>query len=199
MRNLWLAILFLVGACGGSVTSSNPTVTLSTELGDIVIEMAVEAAPLTATNFIQLVEGGYLDSGSFYRVVYPENDNGAPPISVIQGGLQDAMGRFPKIPHESTEQTGLRHLDGSISMARGEVGTASTEFFICVGDQPALDHGAIRNSDGQGFAVFGRVVKGMDVVREIQRQDARAPVEEDYVAGQILVEPVEITSARLQP
>lgn len=199
MKYVLAVLLALLVACSKTGSPSQPVVTLSTELGDIVIELAVNAAPLTATNFIQLADGGHLDGGSFYRVVSPENDNGTPPISVIQGGLQDAYGRFPKVPHESTERTGLKHLDGTISMARGEIDTASTEFFICVGDQPALDQGATRNPDGEGFAAFGRVIDGMDVVRQIHARDASAPVDSEYVAGQILTEPVKIESARLHP
>ncbi len=93
---------------------------------------------------------------------------------------------LPRIAHETTEATGVRHLDGTISMARAAVGTTSSEFFICIGDQPALDYGGNRNLDGQGFAAFGRVVEGMDVVRAIQSGEAR---------GQMLNEPVRIIAA----
>ena len=98
--------------------------------------------------------------------------------------------RFAAIPHETTDATGLAHVDGAISMARGEVGTASTEFFICVGAQPALDFGGARNPDGQGFAVFGHVVDGMDVVRN-------ALTDNPYLAGQVLSNPVTIESVRV--
>lgn len=169
-------------------------VEMTTSLGVITIEIDTGAAPLTATNFLRLVDGGHLDGGSFYRSVSPENDNGSPVISVIQGGLGDAEGPFAPIAHETTAATGLLHIDGAISMARAEVGTASTEIFICIGDQPAIDFGAERNSDKQGFAVFGRVVGGMDVVRAIHSQPADAPTESAYVAGQILEEPVAIVA-----
>jgi peptidyl-prolyl cis-trans isomerase A (cyclophilin A) len=110
-------------------------------------------------------------------------------IEVIQGGLgNDERGLgLPPIVHETTAQTGLRHLDGSISMARVEPGTASSEFFICVGDQPELDFGGTRNPDGQGFAVFGRVAVGMEVVRAIQEQPAE---------GQWLAPEIKITEVR---
>lgn len=175
-------------------TSGNVHVVMATTLGNIEIEVLVEAAPLTSGNFLRLVDGGHLNGGTFYRVVSPENDHGSPVISVIQGGIGDADGPFAPIAHESTDDTGLLHTDGAISMARAGAGTATTEFFICIGDQPALDFGAERNPDGQGFAVFGRVVAGMDVVRAIHQSPADAPTESEYVAGQILEEPVTIVS-----
>jgi peptidyl-prolyl cis-trans isomerase A (cyclophilin A) len=95
-------------------------------------------------------------------------------IEVIQGGLYEDNHpqALPPIAHETTNQTGVLHTDGVISMARMEPGTATCEFFICIGDQPALDYGGKRNPDGQGFAAFGKVVKGMDVVKEIHQTDA---------------------------
>jgi peptidyl-prolyl cis-trans isomerase A (cyclophilin A) len=171
-------------------------VEMTTSLGLVEMEIYADEAPITATNFLRLVDGSHMDGGSFYRTVSPENDNGSPVISVIQGGLGDAESPFPPIAHETTADTGLLHVDGAVSMARADVGTASTELFICLGDQPALDFGATRNPDEQGFAVFGRVVNGMDVVRAIHTQPADAPTESAYVAGQILEEPVTIISIR---
>lgn len=189
-----LAPMLSLSSCAAGDTNSNVHVVMTTALGDVEIEVFVEAAPKTAQNFLQLVDGGYLNGGTFYRVVSPENDHGSPVISVIQGGIGDAESPLPPIAHESTEDTGLRHTDGAMSMARGGVGTATTEFFICIGDQPALDFGAARNPDRQGFAVFGRVVAGMDVVRAIHQSPADAPTESEYVAGQILEVPVAIVS-----
>jgi peptidyl-prolyl cis-trans isomerase A (cyclophilin A) len=171
-------------------------VEMTTSLGLVEMEIYADEAPITATNFLRLVDGGHMDGGSFYRTVSPENDNGSPVISVIQGGLGDAESPFAPIAHETTADTGLLHVDGAVSMARADVGTASTELFICIGDQPALDFGATRNPDEQGFAVFGRVINGMDVVRAIHTQPADAPTESAYVAGQILEEPVTIISIR---
>ena len=165
-----------------------------TSLGDIELELYPDRSPVTVKNFLRLVNGAYLEGGTFYRTVSPENDNGNPVISVIQGGIGDAESPFPPIDHETTADTGLPHLDGSISMARAAVGTATTEFFICIGDQPALDFGGTRNDDGQGFAVFGRVVEGMDVVRAIHESPADAPTEFEYSQGQLLEEPVVIES-----
>jgi peptidyl-prolyl cis-trans isomerase A (cyclophilin A) len=165
---------------------------MSTGQGDIEIDLYLDKAPITAGNFLKLVENGDLDGGSFYRVVTYDNDRGSPKIEVIQGGLGDASEGFDAIEHETTEQTGILHTDGVISMARGGVGTASTEFFICIGDQPGLDHGQPRNADGQGFAAFGKVVSGMDVVQKIQGLPADGPTESDYTKGQILSKPVSI-------
>ncbi|MCH8336021.1 MAG: peptidylprolyl isomerase, partial [Proteobacteria bacterium] len=170
-------------------------ITMTTSQGDIEVDLYMNKAPLTAGNFLKLVEGEHLDGGSFYRVVTYENDNGNPRIEVIQGGLGDeGEHSYQGINHETTEQTGILHKDGVISMARGDVGTASSEFFICVGDQPGLDYGKFRNPDSQGFAAFGQVVSGMDVVRRIIQLPAGGASESDYTKGQILTEPVEIIS-----
>jgi peptidyl-prolyl cis-trans isomerase A (cyclophilin A) len=127
----------------------------------------------------------------------PENDNGTPPISVIQGGVQDPARALPPVRHETTAETGLRHEDGVISLARTEPGTGGgSAFFICIGDQPSLDFGGMRNPDGQGFAAFGRVVRGMDVVHAIHGRAADAASDSAYTAGQILTTPVTILEAR---
>jgi peptidyl-prolyl cis-trans isomerase A (cyclophilin A) len=169
---------------------------METSLGDVELQLYPDKAPETVGNFLRLVDGQHLDGGSFYRVVSPDNDNGSPVISVIQGGIGDAPSPFPPIAHETTEESGLLHLDGSLSMARAEVGTASTEFFICIGPQPSLDFGGARNADGQGFAVFGRVVGGMDVVRSIHTSPADAPTDIPYFEGQLLENAVDIRSIR---
>lgn len=196
MRLLICMLASTLAACAAP-DAERPVIVMQTDMGDIHIEIAADAAPVTGTNFLRLVQGGHLDGAGFYRVVRPDNDNGTPAISVIQGGLQDGSMRFTAIPHETTEATGLKHVDGAISMARGEVGTASTEFFICVGAQPALDFGGKRNPDGQGFAVFGRVVDGMDVVRKIHALKADALTDNPYLAGQVLTNPVRIESVRI--
>ena len=188
-----LAVVTLLFACS-SEAPQGVRVTMATSLGKIELELYPDKAPITVENFIRLVDGGHLDGGTFYRVVSPENDNGSPVISVIQGGIGDAESPFPPIAHESTAVTGMPHLDGSISMARAGVGTATTEIFICIGDQPALDFGGTRNADGQGFAVFGQVVSGLEVVRTIHESPADAPTEFEYFQGQLLEEPVVIES-----
>ena len=144
----------------------NPRVLIQTELGNIKVEIFVDEAPITAANFLEYVDNNLFEGASFYRVVTMENQpNNDIKIEVIQGGLDaDEDGkRLPPIPHETTEQTGILHKDGVISMGRWEPGSASSEFFICVGDQPELDFGGQRNPDRQGFSAFGKVIKGMDV------------------------------------
>lgn len=182
-----LRIAFLIVAFFLSISSfskSLPHVIIKTSLGEIEVEVDTINAPVTAHNFLQHVDSESYKNGLFYRVVrmdnQPKNDV---KIEVIQGGIFTEV-RFDKIEpirHETTKETGLLHLDGTISMARMEPGTASTEFFICVGNQAKLDFGGKRNPDGQGFAAFGKVVKGMDVVRKIQQLKDK---------GQYLVEKV---------
>ena len=150
-----------------------PKVNLETSFGKIVCEIDTVHAPVTALNFLKHIELKTYNDALFYRVVRLDNQpNSKIKIEVIQGGLysNEKIDRQPPIPHETTKITGLKHLDGTISMARNQPGTASTEFFICVGDQPELNFGGNRNGDGQGFAAFGKVLKGMDVVRKIQLQ-----------------------------
>ncbi|MEP7138773.1 MAG: peptidylprolyl isomerase [Caldimonas sp.] len=145
---------------------------VDTELGVFVVEVNSAVAPVTVANYLAYVDRKLLDRAVVYRIVTPANQ---PPatrhsIEVVQWGLDssdDESSPLPPIVHESTRATGLRHLDGTLSMARSLPGTASSEFFICIGDQPALDFGGGRNPDGQGFAAFGRVVDGMDVVRAL--------------------------------
>jgi peptidyl-prolyl cis-trans isomerase A (cyclophilin A) len=186
-----LSFISVANADAGTVR-----ITMTTSQGDIEIDLYTDKAPITAGNFLKLADGEHLDGTSFYRVVTYENDNGNPKIEVIQGGRGDEESPFPPIGHETTEQTGILHKDGVISMARGDVGTASSEFFICIGDQPGLDYGNVRNPDEQGFAAFGKVVSGMDVVGRINQSSADAPSDSDYTRGQILNEPVVIVSVR---
>ena len=194
-RALW-GVLLLMSFGIAFADEGTVRVTMSTSEGDIGIDLYLNKAPITAGNFLKLIDNGDMDGGSFYRVVTFDNDNGNPKIEVIQGGLGDRSEGFDTIDHETTEQTGILHADGVISMARGGVGTASTEFFICIGDQPGLDYGQPRNADMQGFAAFGKVVTGMDVVHRINSLPADAPSESEYTKGQILSAPAVITSVR---
>lgn len=147
-------------------------VLVQTELGDILLEVDTRRAPNTAANFLRYVDAGHYDGGSFHRTVKMDNQPDSPvKIEVIQAGVsaERAKDGFPAIPIERTSLTGLRHTDGTISMARGQPDSATSGWFICINDQPSLDFGGARNPDGQGFAAFGHVVQGMDVVRKIQR------------------------------
>src|SRR5713226_8291520 len=161
-------------------------VLIQTEKGDIKVELNAAEAPITVANFLKYVDAKFYDDGRFHRTVKPDNqpDNKIK-IEVIQAGINPdkAKQEFAAIKLERTRDTKLSHKDGTISMARDGPDTATSDFFICIGDQPELDLGGKRNPDGQGFAAFGRVVKGMDVVKKIQT----APAE-----GQLLMPPVKI-------
>jgi peptidyl-prolyl cis-trans isomerase A (cyclophilin A) len=150
---------------------STVRVLVQTELGDIVLDVDGRAAPRTAANFLRYLDAGHFDGGLFHRTVKMDNQSDSPvKIEVIQAGVNPDRTRdgFPAIALERTSATGLRHVDGTISMARGQPDSATSGWFICINDQPSLDFGGARNPDGQGFAAFGRVVQGMDVVRKIQ-------------------------------
>jgi peptidyl-prolyl cis-trans isomerase A (cyclophilin A) len=147
-------------------------VLVQTELGDIVLEVDTQHAPRTAANFLRYLDAGQYDGGAFHRTVKMDNQPDSPvKIEVIQAGVSADRTKdgFPPIAIERTTETGLRHTDGAISMARSQPDSATSGWFICINDQPSLDFGGARNPDGQGFAAFGRVVQGMDVVRKIQR------------------------------
>lgn len=172
------------------LTARTQRVVLETGQGRIVVEVDLDRAPVTAANFLRYVDAGLYENGVFHRTVRPDNQpKNKVKIGVIQGGRDEKRGGagFAPIPLERTSVTGLRHLDGTISMARDEPDTATSDFFICLGDQPELDFGGRRNPDGQGFAAFGRVVEGLEVARRIQG----APAD-----GQTLTPPVRILRAR---
>jgi peptidyl-prolyl cis-trans isomerase A (cyclophilin A) len=152
-------------------------VRIETPLGNIEAEIDSAKAPRTATNFLAYVDAGAYTSSRFHRTVRADNQpNDSVRIAVIQASIDTATGARDRAPIalERTGATGLRHHDGTLSMARGGPDSATSSFFICIGDQPALDFGGHRNLDGQGFAAFGRVTKGMDVVRRIQASAAEA-------------------------
>jgi peptidyl-prolyl cis-trans isomerase A (cyclophilin A) len=149
-----------------------PEVIIHTTMGKVLIEVDTLHAPVSGKNFLFHCRQGTYSKGFFYRVVKPDNQpDNLSKIEVVQAGLfhSEEIEKYPVIIHENTNVTGLKHLDGTVSMARAEPGSASTEFFICIGDQRELDFGGKRNPDGQGFAAFGRVVEGMDVVKRIQQ------------------------------
>ena len=152
---------------------AGPRVRITTDAGTIVVVLEPAKAPITVANFLRYVDEHRYDGGAFYRAVTLRNQLPSaqqPQIEVIQGGIDvDTLKRLQSIPHETNDRSGIRHTDGVISMARGAPGSASSEFFIVIGEQPALDFGGKRNPDGQGFAAFGRVIKGMNVVRRIQQ------------------------------
>ena len=192
IRNSIIMILLLT--MHSAIADDNVKIIMVTSEGSIEIELYADKAPGTVGNFLRYIDGGIFDGGSFYRVVTNENDHGEPKIEVIQGGMNRNGKAFPPIDHETTMDTGILHTDGVISMARGDVGTANSEFFICIGDQPGLDFGQNRNTDGLGFAAFGKVTSGMDVVRAIEQLPANADSKSPYTKGQMLDSPVAIIS-----
>jgi peptidyl-prolyl cis-trans isomerase A (cyclophilin A) len=150
--------------------SEQPTVAIETPLGSIRVKVESGSAPGTASHFLALVDAGAYDGGTFHRTVTPDNQpNDTIRIAVIQGTVNESVpaDEIEAMPLERTNVTGLRHLDGTISLARREPDSAKSDFSICIGDQPELDFGGKRNPDGQGFAAFGQVIGGMDVVRVI--------------------------------
>jgi peptidyl-prolyl cis-trans isomerase A (cyclophilin A) len=162
-----------------------PRVLIQTDFGNIEVEIDTAHAPLTAANFLRYVDLGFYRFGRFHRTVRADNQpDSKVKIAVVQAGLDSLRVKdFPPIKLERTNVTRLLHKEGTISMARDGPDTATSDFFICVGDQPALDYGGKRNPDGQGFAAFGRVLLGMDVVRRINVAPAK---------GQTLRPPVPI-------
>src|SRR6188768_2700905 len=160
-----------VAAPVSSQPGANTVVVFETGKGNIEIEVDAAHAPLSAANFLKYVDGGFYDGGTVNRAVRPDNTvRHDVEIQVIQFQIARARQReqFPPVPLERTSVTGLKHLDGAVSMARNGPDTATGSFSIVIGDQPEMDFGGKRNPDGQGFAVFGRVVKGMEVVKAIQ-------------------------------
>ena len=177
-RRLVYALLAAACATAAPHTPPLPTqprasavVVFETGKGNIEIEVDAARAPLTAANFLKYVEGGFYDGGTINRAVRPDNTvRHDVEIQVIQFQIARARqgDQFAPVPLERTSLTGLKHVDGAVSMARNGPDTATGSFSIVIGDQPEMDFGGKRNPDGQGFAVFGRVIKGMDVVKAIQ-------------------------------
>jgi len=165
-------------------------IVISTSLGDIQVQLDPLHAPITTNNFLKYADQGHYTGGRFHRTVTLDNQPDKKiKIEVIQGGVNPDQEKndFPAIKIERTNETGILHKDGTISMARDGANSATSDFFICIGDQPELDFGGKRNPDGQGFAAFGHVTDGMDVVRKIQASPAK---------DQSLTPPIVITSIR---
>ena len=164
-----------------------------TELGAIDVAIDLAHAPLSAANFLRYVDAGRYDGGRFHRTVRPDTEvRPDVAIEVVQAGVDPAREAedFPPVALERTRDTGLRHLAGTLSMARGAADSATSDFFLCLSDLPALDYGGARNPDGQGFAAFGQVTSGLDVARKIQAAPA---------SGQTLTPPIGIRRAYRLP
>lgn len=170
-----LSLILIVTLSCGSPQNKNPHVVIETKFGEIEVELYPGQAPKSVAAFLANVDNGVYENSKFYRVLSRDNQSSdADKINLIQGGIWNLQKKKtvkrPSIPHETTEQTKIRHTDGTILFARLAAGTATTEFFICIGDQPSLDFGSNSTSDKQGYAAFGKVIKGMQIVRRIQNQ-----------------------------
>ncbi|OWV31940.1 hypothetical protein B5C34_15720 [Pacificimonas flava] len=171
-------------------------VELLTGRGPVTVEVYPEAAPASAGDFLRYVDLGLYDGGAFYRAVRADNDRAPVRVDLVQGGLVDFSLALEPVPYEPTNETGIEHRDGVVSLARNAPGTGSAaNFFISIGRNPAFDFGGARQPDGQGFAAFGRIVGGMDIVRSIHREETGGAGEGGF-EGQMLTHPVRIVAAR---
>ena len=172
---------------------ARPRVRLMTDKGAILVELADDKAPITAANFLHYVDTGHMDGAVFYRASHAP---GAPTVGFIEGGVKDPAKLYPPIAHESTLMTGLKHVDGILSMARFAPGTAASDFTIICGDAPQMDAHPEAPGDNQGYAAFGQVIEGMDVARAILASPTGGPALNPQMQGEILNPPVVILTAR---
>jgi peptidyl-prolyl cis-trans isomerase A (cyclophilin A) len=174
MKNCLLILTILCLFACSENKYANPHAVIKTEYGDIEIELYPAKAPKTVAAFLANMEAGVYKNGSFYRVLKNDNLPEEYNQGLIQGGVFHSkptiVATLNKVAHESPRQTGISHESGTISMARTTAGSATTEFFICIGDQKQFDSSSRGNNDGLGYAAFGKVFKGMDVVRKIQNK-----------------------------
>jgi peptidyl-prolyl cis-trans isomerase A (cyclophilin A) len=191
-RTLLALVLSLAAAPALAQGAANPRVKMHTPQGDIVLELYADKAPITVKNFLHYVDTRRLDGATFYRSSTPPGDKTFD-YGILQGGLQgDPKKVFPPIAHESTAKTGLSHTDGTISMTRYAPGTATADFSICVGDQTYLD----ATPKDPGYAAFGRVVEGMDVVKKLLAQPRDPNKGVGVMKGEMLAKPVPILTVR---
>lgn len=179
-------IIALFFSCKQTEQRGNPLVIIETAYGDITIELYKTKAPKTTEAFLSYVDSGWYDHANFYRTLQMDNQpSNAPKTLLLQGGIwksNNSLAQSVKgIPHESTRQTGIKHQAGIISLARAEPGTAGTEFFICMDDEPGLDYGGENVADRQGYSAFGKVIKGMDIVKKIHSQKERNQYLDPYI------------------
>jgi peptidyl-prolyl cis-trans isomerase A (cyclophilin A) len=198
-RPFALSLLWLLAAPAAAQSSLDPVpntvaVVIRTDAGDITVALDRAHAPLTTANFLRYVDGRRLDGTTFYRAMKPGGD-----IGLIQGGTRDPKRLYLPVPHEPTTLTGLHHVDGTISMARGAAGSARADFFITAGTWSSLDANPAQGGDNAGFAAFGQVVAGMDVVHRILDGPTSPTAGEGAMKGQMLATPVRIVSIRRAP
>jgi len=185
MKKIFITLLLLLFVITNGSAQKKEICIIKTSLGDITVELYPKKAPITVANFLKYVDARLYDNTTFFRSVTLNNQpKDSVKIEVIQGGEVDSTKVFAAIPLERTAKTGLLHKNGAISMARDKPDSATCSFFICINDQPSLDFGGKRNKDGQGFAAFGKVTEGMDVVKKIQ---LLAPNNEQYFKPPVLI------------
>ena len=185
MKKIFITLLLLLFVITNGSAQKKEICIIRTSLGDIIVELYPKKAPITVANFLKYVDAHLYDKTIFFRSVTLNNQpKDSVKIEVIQGGEVDSTKVFAAIPLERTSKTGVLHKNGAISMARDIPDTATCSFFICINDQPSLDFGGKRNKDGQGFSAFGKVTKGMDVVKKIQ---LLAPNNEQYFKPPVLI------------
>ena len=192
-RLIGAAGLLALGPRMAFAAGAKPRVALQTGQGTIIVELEDRKAPITAANFLRYVDTLKYNGGSFYRA---SRTIGAPTHGSIQAGPSPYARHFPPIAHESTTKTGLRHKAGTLSLTRNEPGSATSDFFICASDQPYLDAHPGEPGDNQGFAAFGHVVQGMDVVRKILAMHTSKTAPVPAMKGQMLDPPVPIIAAK---
>lgn len=202
MRHYILSLGFLAAACSGAESdpvnsaAGHPVVILETSAGPMEITVYPDKAPISAGDFLRHVDGKLYNGQGFYRVVHAQNDPLNMGMSLIQGGRLDKELVLGPIAHELTTDTGISNADGAVAIARLEPGTGSAAyFFINIGNNDFLDTGGARNPDGQGYATFGRVTKGLDVARAIQKMETSSESDDAVTQGQNLSTPVTITRA----
>lgn len=192
-RRALLGALAALSMASPVLAAGKPRVAIETDKGRIVIELEDRKAPITANNFLYYVDKHRFDNGQFFRA---NRAKGAPGAGSIQGQPKPYSRRAPPIAHESTLKTGLKHTTGAISMGRDAPGSATADFFICASPQPYLDAKPGKSDAAQGYAVFGYVVQGMDVVRKILAGRTDGQTNVPSMKGQILNPPVKIISMK---
>ena len=181
-------------AFAAAAAGKKPRVAIQTGQGTIVVELEDKKAPITTANFLKYVVSRKFDGGTFYRA--SRTIGAEPGHGSIQGGPSQFARHYPPIAHEPTNKTGLRHRAGTISLTRNEPGTATSDFFICASDQPYLDAHPGEKGDNQGFAAFGHVVSGMDVVKKILAMHTKKDAPVPAMKGQMLDPPVPIMTIK---
>lgn len=192
-RRALIGALAAITLTSPALAAGKPRVAIETDKGTIIVELEDKKAPITAANFLAYVDRHRFDGGQFFRA---NRAKGAPGAGSIQGQPKPYSRRAPPIAHESTLKTGLKHKTGAISMGRDAPGSATADFFICASPQPYLDAKPGKSDAAQGYAVFGYVVSGLDVVKKILSGRTDGPTNVPSMKGQILNPAVKIISMK---